>query len=374
VVLINVPLGLLALFVVTRVLHLPHVRREHRIDWQGAVALAIGLVPLLIVAEQGRGWGWTSGRTLSLIGLAVIGLVAFLLAERRIGDDGLIPLKHFRNPTFSVGNAAGLVIGAAMFGGFAALPLYLQIVKGASPTQAGLMLLPMTVGIMSGSMITGLAISRTGRYRIYPIIGAALLVIGLLLFSRVGVDTPLWQVGIYMVIIGLGLGFNMQTLTIAVQSSLPPSEMGVATSSATFSRQMGGTLGTAVFLSILFSTVGDRIAEAFRASAPTAAFRDALGDPAVLANPANRPVLDALAGGGVGGNATGVLDDSSFLSQLDPRLARPFLVGFSDSISLVFAVAAVVAALAFLLLLFLREVPLRTESGLQARVTEEAHQ
>jgi len=369
VFLINVPLGLAAMVVVSRVLQLPLHRREHRIDWQGAVALSIGLVPLLIVAEQGRGWGWTSGRTLGLIALGALGLIAFVLAERRIGNDALIPLKHFRNPTFSVANSAGLVIGMAMFGGFACLPLYLQIVKGASPTKAGLMLLPLTLGVMVGSAASGQVISRTGRYKAFPIVGSALLVIGLVLFSRVGWDTPLWQIGIYMLIFGLGLGGNMQTLTLAAQASLPPSEMGVATSSATFFRQMGGTLGTAVFLSILFSTVGDKISGAFRAIVPTPEFQSALNDPAVLANPANEPVLRALQGGGLNGVS---IDDSSFINHLDPRLAKPFMAGFSESMDLVFMVASGVAVIALVLVIFLKEIPLSTQSGIVAREEQAA--
>jgi EmrB/QacA subfamily drug resistance transporter len=370
VFLINVPLGLAAMAVVVKVLNIPHTRREHRIDWPGALALTVGLVPLLVVAEQGRGWGWTSGRALAMIIVGVLGLVAFVLAERRIGDDALIPLKHFRNPTFSVGNAAGVVIGMGMFGGLAALPLYLQIVKGASPTEAGLMLLPMTLGIMIGSVASGQAISRTGRYKAFPIVGCALMVVGLLLFSGVGVDTPLWLTGVYMLIFGLGLGGNMQTLTLAVQSSLPPQDMGVATSSATFFRQMGGTLGTAVFLSILFSTVGDKIGNAFRTLAPTPEFQAALRDPAVLANPANQPVLGPLANGqSLGG---GSIDDSSFIDQLDPRLAKPFLVGFSDSMSTVFLVAAGIVVIGFALVIFLREIPLSNQSGLVARQQQAA--
>ncbi|HET8642216.1 MAG TPA: MDR family MFS transporter, partial [Pseudonocardiaceae bacterium] len=195
VFLVNVPVGLVALLVVTRVLNIPHVRREHRIDWPGAIALAVALVPLLLVAEQGREWGWTSARSLAMFAIGAIGLVAFVLAERRIGDDALIPLRFFANSTFSVSSAVNVLIGMGMFGGLAAVPLYLQIVKGATPTEAGLMLLPMTVGIMTGSVISGQAIARTGRYKILPVAGTAIMVVGLLLFSRVGVDTPLWQTG-----------------------------------------------------------------------------------------------------------------------------------------------------------------------------------
>jgi len=170
-------------------------------------------------------------------------------------------------------------------------------------------------------------------------------------------------------VFGLGLGCCMQPLLLAAQSALSPHDMGVATSSSTFSRQMGGTIGTAVFLSILFSTVGDRIANAFHTIAPTPAFQAALHDPAVLADPANRPVLQAVAGAGAsgGGLSESSLNDSSFINHLDPRLARPFLVGFSDSMSTVFLVASVVIAIGFVIMLFLKELPLPQQSALAAR-------
>jgi EmrB/QacA subfamily drug resistance transporter len=369
VFLVNVPVGLAALLVVTRVLNIPHTRREHRLDWPGALALAVALVPLLIVAEQGRAWGWTSARSLLMFGIGLIGLVAFVLAERRIGDDALIPLRFFSKPTFSVANGVSVIIGMGMFGGFATMPLYLQIVKGATPTQAGLLLMPMTVGLILGALVSGRLISRTGRYKIYPVIGSGIMVGGLLLFSRVGVDTPLWQISLVMALFGLGLGLCMQPLLLAAQSALSPHDMGVATSSATFARQMGGTIGTAVFLSILFSTAGDKITNAFRTIAPTPAFQAALNDPAVLADPANRPVLQALASGG-SGLSDSSLDDSSFIDQLDPRLARPFLEGFSASMSTVFLAAAIVIAAGFVILLFLKEVPLSNQSALAARNSE----
>ena len=252
---INVPIGLAALVVVNRVLHIPHTRRDHRIDWQGAVALIIGLVPLLIVAEQGRIWGWSSGRSLLCYGLGIVGLVLFYLAERMCGDDALIPLRMFRNRTFSVASLSSLIIGMGMFGAILVLPLYLQIVKGYTPTQAGLSTLPLVLGIMAGSVISGQTISRTGRYRIFPIIGTGLMVVGLFLFSLVGADTPLWKTALIMPIVGLGLGGNMQPIILAIQNAVSPREIGVATSSVTFFRQMGGTLGTAVFLSVLLSTL-----------------------------------------------------------------------------------------------------------------------
>jgi EmrB/QacA subfamily drug resistance transporter len=368
VFLINVPIGIAALAVVARNLHLPHTRRDHKIDWPGAVALIIGLVPLLTIAEQGRDWGWGSGRALACYAVGLLGIVLFLLAERRYGDDALLPLRLFRGRTFSIGSLLNFIIGMGMFGGLAALPLYLQIVKGVSPTRAGLLLVPLVAGIMVGSIIAGQVISRTGRYRIFPIIGAFLLVIGMVLFSQVDVDTHIWVVMLIAPIFGLGLGGNMQPLVLAVQNAVPPQDMGVATSSATFFRQMGGTLGTAVFLSVLFSTVGDKIAAAFKASSATPAFRAALSDPSVANDPNNAVVIKAIKSGA--GLPAGALDDTSFLHHLDARLARPFLIGFSDSIDLVFLCGTGVLLVALVVVFFLPEERLRQVSGIEARRQE----
>jgi EmrB/QacA subfamily drug resistance transporter len=370
VFLVNVPVGVAALLIVMRSLHLPHTRRDHRIDWPGALSLVAGLTPLLLLAEQGRDWGWGSGRSVALMVLGVLGIVAFVWSERRYGDDALLPLRLFRVRTFGIGSLLNFLLGMGMFGGLAALPLYLQIVKGMSPTEAGLFLLPLTFGIMAGSIFSGQVIARTGRYKRFPVVGAALLVVAMGLLSTIGVDTALWQTLTMAALFGLGLGFNMQPLVLALQNAVPPRDMGVATSSATFFRQMGGTLGTAVFLSVLFSTVGEKILAAFRADAATPAFRAALRDPEVLANPANQSVIDGLRSGG--SLPSGALDDTSFLSRLDPRVARPFLEGFAGSMDLVFRVGALVLLLAFVVVLFLPEEKLRSLSGIAARRQEDA--
>ena len=377
VFLVNVPIGIAALFVVDRTLHLHHTRLDHRIDFGGAAALTVGLVPLLLVAEQGREWGWGSGQSLACYGVGLIGLVAFFLVERAMGDEALIPLRLFTNKTIGVSSIASVVLGMGMFGGLASLPLYLQIVKGATPTIAGLMLLPMTLGMMSGSIISGQIISKTGQYRQFPIIGCGLLVASLFGFHYIGADTPLWQTMILMLFFGLGLGFNMQPLTLAVQNAASPRDIGVATSSATFTRQIGGTLGVAVFLSILFSAVPDRIQTAFAKIAPTPEFQAALKNPQAPTgnNQANTDFIQSLQqaqSGGGGGAAVNPLSDSSFIQQLDPRLAKPFLIGFSQAMDLVFLIGSGVMVIAFIVVWFLPHVELRSGSAYDSRGESDA--
>jgi EmrB/QacA subfamily drug resistance transporter len=350
---INVPIGVAALVVVSKVLHIDHHRVEHRIDWWGAALLVVGLVPLLIVAEQGQSWGWGSGAALAcyLIGLA--GLALFVRLEARMGDEALLPLRLFRTQTFSVGSAQSFVIGVGMFGGMMSIPLYLQIVKGASPTKAGLLVLPMVAGMMIASLTAGQLTARTGRYKIFPVAGSALLVVGLLLLHTVHADTSLVITDIYMVVFGAGLGLNMQAMVLAMQNAVPPKDMGVATSSTTFFRQVGGTLGTAIFLSILFSSAGTKIESAYSKAEKTKEFQQAAAQ--------HKDQLQTLKLG-AGGN----LNDTSFLHNLDKVLAHPFLVGFSDAMDLVFIVGAGVLVFAFVLALMLKEIPLRMVSGLQA--------
>ncbi len=370
VFLVNVPVGAAALLLVMRSLHLPHTRRDHRIDWPGAIALVVALVPLLVVAEQGREWGWTSGRAVAAYAVGLLGIAAFVWDQRRYGDDALIPLRLFRGRTFGLGSVLNFILGMGMFGGLAVLPLYLQIVKGVSPTDAGLLLLPLTAGIMGASILSGQIISRTERYKKFPVIGSALLVVAMLGLAQVGTETSLGLTMGLSFLFGVGLGFNMQPLVLAVQNAVPPQDMGVATSSATFFRQMGGTLGTAVFLSILFASVGDRITAAFRTAATTPEFQAALRDPQVSADPAGARIVDAVTSGQ--GLPRGALDDTSFLSRIDDRLARPILDGFASAMDLVFTSAAGVLAVALVVVFFLPEEKLRTLSGIQARQQQEA--
>jgi EmrB/QacA subfamily drug resistance transporter len=371
VFLVNVPIGIIAFAVVAIVLNLPrrasNVKR--RIDWLGSAFITIGLVPLLIVAEQGREWGWTSQDAWICYIVGVVGLIAFVVAEHYAKDDALIPLRLFRSSVFSLTSVTGLLVGVAMFGGIAMIPQYLQIVKGNTPTQSGLLMLPFVLAMMISSLGSGIITSRTGRYKIFPVLGTVLIGAGAVLFAtQLHWDTSLVEVDIYMAIFGIGLGLCMQTLTLATQNAVPPRDMGVATASATFFRSMGGTVGTAVFLSLLFSTVGDKIADAFKAIVPTQAFQTAIHTPSVVQDPNNAPLFSALKGG----NAGGALQDSSFIQHLNPAvLAQPFQEGFTNAMHIVFIGAAIVAAVSFVLTLVTKEVPLRTQSGIQAQAAED---
>ncbi|GAA4119732.1 MDR family MFS transporter [Nocardioides fonticola] len=358
VFLVNVPIGIVALFVVLRTLHVHHTppARRIRIDWWGAGTLTLGLIPLLTVAEQGRVWGWSSGRSITCFVIAAVGLVAFVLAERAMGDDALIPLRIFRIRAAAVTIAASVVVGAAMFGGIMLLPLYMQIVHGASPTESGFLMLPMVVGMMIASISAGRLIGRTGVVRPFPLIGTALVTVGLLLLSFTTADTALPLVMAAMFVLGIGLGNCMQPLLLIVQSSVPPTEIGVATSSSTFFRQIGGTLGVAVFLSLLFSTVGDNIRSAIAKESTTAAWQQATAGGQGL-----DPSL-----------AQKVQDDSSIIEKLNPVIAHPFKVGFAESMDLVFLCAAGTSLLAFIVVWFMPQVRLRDTSASAARAAAPA--
>jgi EmrB/QacA subfamily drug resistance transporter len=359
VFLINLPVGVVAFAVVAVTLQLPAVRRGGRIDYLGAVLLTVGLVPLLTVLEQGREWGWWAPAAKACYGGAAVGLLLFVVAQHRARDDALMPLRFFHNGSFTLLWIVAVLVGAGMFGGLAVLPLYLQIVRGAGPGQAGLMALPLSIGLVTGSVVSSRRIARTGRYKIHPIIGTAAMIAGMWLLHTVGVDTPLWQVELHATVLGLGLGVVIQTLTLAVQATAGPRDIGVVTASVVFSRQVGAIFGTAAFLSLLFSTLATDIGTAFGKAGRTAAFREALGDPGVTSDPRNAPILALLRTRGGGGATT--IDNTSFLATADPRLTRPLAIGFSESIDRVFLTGALVLVAALVLLVFVREIPLRAD-------------
>ncbi len=402
---INLPIGIGALLLVLAFLHVPHHRRDKvRVDWWGAATIVIGLVPLLLIAEQGREWGWDSPAAFACYIVGVVGIAAFILVERAMGDDALLPLKLFASSTFSMATVLGILVGFGMFGAMMSLPLYLQLVNGATPTEAGWLMIPLVVGLMVSSIASGQIISRTGNYRIFPIIGTGLLTASFAYLALIAhYDTPVILIMVGMLVIGLGLGQLMQTLTLASQNSVGSRDMGVATSASTFFRQMGGTVGVAVIFSVLFSRLPDTIAAAFGKTDLIRAALDGALDPAVASAPQNAGIMDAVydpivgqitanlsagvdlsddtvrggvvdqvlanfdpaAGAGSGSLGTSLDGDTSFLNSADQALSAPFLDGFANATVTVFWVATAVVAVAFVLSFFLRAQPLREKSAVQ---------
>jgi EmrB/QacA subfamily drug resistance transporter len=355
--LMNLPIGLVALFLVLSFLHIPHHAAVSKVvDWWGVVTIIVGVVPILIVAEQGREWGWTSLSSITAYVVGVVGIVSFILIERKMGDDALLPLTLFQSRTFSLTTLLGVVVGMGMFGGMISLPLVLQIVYGASPTESGYLMIPMVLGLMTSSIVSGRITSKTGKYKIFMVVGSGLMALSYIYLSTLTSGWAVWQITIGMVFMGLGLGQMMQTLTIASQNAVEAKDIGVATSSATFFRQMGGTLGVAVFLSILFNNLADKGAEiGAKIGAAIAA------NPALLADPKNSaflPGADIMAR---------ITQDSSFLKTASPELAGPIRTAFAESAANVFLSATIVIVVGFALSLFIKELALRNKSGVQEK-------
>jgi Na+/melibiose symporter-like transporter len=327
-----------------------------------------------------------------------------------MGDDALIPLKLFKVQTFSMATVLGVLVGFGMFGAISTVPLYLQLVKGSTPTVSGFQLLPMILGLMIASIVSGQLISRTGKYRIFPILGTALMSLGFLVFTTIKADTNYWILAGAMLLVGLGLGQMMQTLTIASQNAVGSRDIGVATSSSTFFRQVGGTLGVAVIFSVVFSTVGGFITDNFTNKKISTAALDAALNPAVAGaannqgimekvyNPIVEPIKAALPQGvdlsdaatrhsvvekvvaqmssgsvsGSGSASTSLDSNTSFLNGASHALSAPFLNGFSDAMVTGFWVSLAVVVVAFILSFFLKATPLRQKSALQETADEDA--
>ncbi|MFD0331128.1 MFS transporter [Streptacidiphilus monticola] len=250
---INLPVGIAALVVCSFALKLPVNRREHSIDYAGATAIVLGVTSLLLYLNwAGTSYGWGSWQGLALLLGSIAVTVVFVLIELR-AKEPILPMRLFRNPVFRMGNGFGFFAGFAMFGGIIYLPVYLQAVQGMSATKSGLGMLPAVAGIMFTAIGSGRIMAKTGKYKIYPIVGALVIIGSLLLLSRITNHTPYWQVAIFAFIFGAGLGLTMQTLVTAIQSAVDFRDMGVATASATFFRQIGASIGTAIFGTVLTS-------------------------------------------------------------------------------------------------------------------------
>jgi MFS family permease len=326
---VNIPIGLVALVVVGVVLDLPFHRVTHPVDYVGSALLVGGVSALLLVTVWGGSeYEWDSPMIRALTGAGIVLILLFLLQERR-AEEPLLPLRLFRDRTFTITSAAGFIVGVGMFGGIVFLPLFLQVVLGASPTNSGLLLTPLMAGIFAASTISGRLITRTGRYKIYPLIGTFLLALGLWLLSTMDTETTFLETSIYMLLLGLGVGQVLQVLVIALQNAVDARDLGIATSAATFFRSLGGSFGTALFGAILTAQLTSNLAG----------------------------VLPG--GAGTVGDLTASVDAIAHL----PDDIRDLVIGvFSDAITAAFAVAVPIALFALILILFLPERPLRDEA------------
>ena len=258
---VNVPIGVVAFIVLQLVLHGRAERVKRSIDYVGMALLAGGLTSIVLYTSLGGDtYGWWSAPMLVLLVLSMAATAGFILAERRAAEP-ILPLSLFRNRIFTISSVIGFIVGVSLFGSVTYIPLYLQIVKGASPTQSGLEMLPLMGGVLLTSIGSGQLISRFGRYKVFPIVGTALMAVGMLLLSRLTAGTSMVLADLYMFVVGLGLGFVMQVLILAVQNAVEYRDLGVATASATLFRSMGGTIGVPIFGAIFTNQLAGKLAQ-----------------------------------------------------------------------------------------------------------------
>lgn len=328
---INLPIGIAALVVTSMVLKLPVVKRDHNIDYLGAATIVAAVTSLLLYLNwAGEHFGWVSTNALVFVAAAIAFAVIFVFVEFR-ADEPIIPMRLFRNPIFSVGNAFGFLIGFAMFGGAIYLPLYLQTVQNFSPTRSGMAMLPMVIGLFSMSIASGLLITKTGKYKIYPIIGTVILIGAMFLLSTIRMDSPYWVIAIYAYLFGTGLGLAMMTITLPVQNAVDMSDMGVATSATTFGRSLGGAIGAALFGAILTSRLA-----------------------VYLADSVGTDIGGATTGGEINTN------NVQAMQALEEPLRSEVLTAYTHAITDIFLYSIPVIVTALVVVLFLKEIPLRT--------------
>src|SRR5690349_11076039 len=257
---INLPLGILALVVIAATLPSRSDRQQHRIDYAGAVLLAVALSAIILVTDMGgTTYPWSSPVVLGTAAAGLVALILFLVVEQRAAEP-ILPLHLFRNPAFSVTSVVALIVGFAMFGSITYLPLFFQVVKGASPTISGLEMLPMMGGMLTSSIVSGQLISRTGRYKIFPVVGTGIMTLSLFLLSRLPVGASMARILAILLLLGLGMGLVMQVLVIAVQNAVDYRDLGVATSGNTLFRSVGGSVGTAVLGAVFAARLAGELA------------------------------------------------------------------------------------------------------------------
>ncbi len=324
---INLPVGGAALVYIITTLHLPARRVGHKVDYLGGGLLALAATALTLLATWGgTEYRWASGQIIGLGVLTVLATAAFLLVETRAAEP-ILPLHVFRNRNFSLTMALTFLTGLAMFGALTFLPLYQQTDQGASPTVSGLMLTPMMIGVTITSILAGQVVTRTGRYKIFPIVGGAIMGLGMYLLTDLGIATTRTTSAIYYVVLGLGMGFLMQMVSLIAQNSVQQKDMGVASSARMFFQQIGGSLGVAAFGAIFARRLVESLASA--------------------------------AGSGLHVQISGDSIDPATVDSLPAAVRHDVFFAIAHAVQGVFVWALPAAVLIFVLALFIKEVPLR---------------
>ncbi|MFC7549498.1 MDR family MFS transporter [Plantactinospora sp. GCM10030261] len=337
---VNLPLGGVALLVLALTMHLPRYRTEHRIDWWGAGLLSVGITAtVLITTWGGNEYAWGSVQIVGLAVLAALTLAAFALVERRVAEP-ILPLSLFANRNFALVSVIGLLLGFSMFGAMNFLPLFQQTVQGASATNSGLLLLPMMFGMLVVSLVIGRVITRTGRYRAFPIVGGAVMAVGLGLLTRVDLHTGKLELSVAMVVLGAGMGFLMQTTMLIAQNSVEQRDLGAASGAATFFRSIGGSFGLSLFGAIFANRLAASSAGPF------------------------------LGGANLGGEGGAGLDPAALRELVGP-VRQAILGGLADSIGVVFGAALLFGVAVPVLAWFIKEIPLRGSTEPAAAGTPE---
>lgn len=328
---INLPLGLFALVITSMALKMPVVKRDHKIDYLGASVIVAAVTSLLLYLNwAGEHYGWFDLRALAFVIASLILSVAFVFIEIKVASEPIIPMRLFRNPIFSVGNAFSFLVGFAMFGGAIYLPLFFQTVMGMSPTRSGLAMLPMVAGMFSMSITSGLLITKTGKYKIFPIIGCCILIAAMFLLSTIQYDTAYWLVAIFAFLFGIGLGLAMMTIVTPVQNAIEFRDMGVATSTITFLRSLGGAIGVALFGAIMNSRLVTYLSEELGSQ------------------------VSALSGGEINTN------DVQAIQTLPEPVRTEVLTAYTHAITDIYLLSIPIIVVALIVVLFLKEIPLRT--------------
>jgi EmrB/QacA subfamily drug resistance transporter len=333
---VSLPVGLVALFFIARFLHLPFQRRDAKVDVAGIVLLAVGLTTsLLATSWGGTTYAWSSGTILGLYAVGVVALIAFVWVETK-AEEPVLPLRLFKSSVFSFSVIASFIIAMAMFGAMIYIPVFAQGVVGINATNSGLVLMPMMVGMIVLGIVSGALVTRTGRYKEIMLLGVAIMGVGQWLLSRMDHTATQTQLTVAMIVFGIGLGMAMQLYTLVVQNGAEQRDMGVATASTQFFRNVGSTVGIAIFGTVMTSGLAA----------------------AIMGHLPAEVAAQMAAGGGSGMSAGDVLDPSK-LAALPPVVADAVRQGLAERLHVVFLLGIPLLALAFLVTLFIKHVPLR---------------